>query len=202
MNRTPDTALATDRPFVAAATAPSPPPNPKPDDAEDSQRDLAGAEAVEKMRDLLEDAGTVFFCTRERVGASEAARPMSVRETDDAGRVWFLSSRDSLHNAEIVLDPEVTLYAQSGRGGGFAMLKGRATIHTDRTSLERLWTPMARNWFAGGLDDPRLSAIAVHVQDGYYWETKHGAVVAGLKMLFGAALGQPMDDGVEGAIRP
>jgi hypothetical protein len=36
---------------------------------------------------------------------------------------------------------------------------------------------------------------------GYYWDNKHGNTVAGAKMLLGAAIGQTLDDSIEGIIR-
>jgi hypothetical protein len=36
--------------------------------------------------------------------------------------------------------------------------------------------------------------------DGYYWDTKHGAAIAGAKMLIGAAIGKTLDDSVEGQL--
>jgi hypothetical protein len=37
--------------------------------------------------------------------------------------------------------------------------------------------------------------------DGYYWDTKHGTAVAGIKMLIGAALGKTLDDSIEGTLK-
>lgn len=38
------------------------------------------------------------------------------------------------------------------------------------------------------------------VDDGYYWDTKHGNMVAYAKMLVGAAIGKTMDDSIEGKL--
>jgi hypothetical protein len=38
------------------------------------------------------------------------------------------------------------------------------------------------------------------ISDGYYWDTKHGAAIAGAKMLVGAAIGKTLDDSVEGQL--
>jgi hypothetical protein len=37
--------------------------------------------------------------------------------------------------------------------------------------------------------------------EGYYWDTKHGNLVAFAKMAVGAALGKTLDDSVEGTVR-
>jgi hypothetical protein len=36
---------------------------------------------------------------------------------------------------------------------------------------------------------------------GYYWDTKHGTAVAGIKMLIGATIGKTMDDSIEGTLK-
>ena len=51
-----------------------------------------------------------------------------------------------------------------------------------------------------GLDDPRITVIQVAVQDGYYWDNKHGNAVALVKTTIGAAIGQTLDDSIEGKI--
>ncbi len=51
------------------------------------------------------------------------------------------------------------------------------------------------------MDDPRITVIKVQPNDGYYWDTKHGMAVAGIKMMIGAALGKTLDDSIEGALR-
>lgn len=58
-----------------------------------------------------------------------------------------------------------------------------------------------KTWFSEGPDDPRISVIKVTATDGYYWETRHGLVIASIKMLVGTVTGKPMDDSVEGKLR-
>lgn len=48
--------------------------------------------------------------------------------------------------------------------------------------------------------DPRITVIEVTPTAGYYWDNKHGNVVAGAKMLVGAALGKTLDDSIEGRL--
>jgi len=40
----------------------------------------------------------------------------------------------------------------------------------------------------------------VAVQDGYYWNDKHGNAVAPVKTASGAAIGQTLDDSIEGKL--
>lgn len=170
--------------------------------AEASHQDLQGAAALAQLRDMVRDIPDCFFCTCEGPGHPVESRPMNVREVDDEGNLWFLSSSDSLKNRDIAHDRHVDLFFQEGKRACFLHVAGRATISRDRARMEALWTPVLRNWFTGGLDDPRLTVIKVTPDSAYYWDQKHGRFTAGVKMLIGAATGRTLDDGVQGNLKP
>lgn len=168
---------------------------------EDPRTDLTDRAAVERIRELVDSARTCFFCTRAPDRSFQDTRPMSVQKVDDDGSLWFLSAVDSHKNAEITDDPSVELFFQGSPHSEFLHLRGQATITTDKDVIDDLWKPIAKVWFTEGRDDPRITAIRVAPTDGYYWDTKHGAAVAGVKMLIGVALGKTRDDSIEGTLR-
>jgi len=167
---------------------------------EDNREDLRGTDAVERIRDLVEKAETCFFCTAVSVGDSGATRPMSVQEVDEEGHLWFLSASDSHKNREIAEAPFVRLFFQTSEHAGFLTLTGQATVSRDRKKIKKLWKPVLKTWFTEGEDDPRITAIRVAPSGGYYWDNKHGAAIAGAKMLIGAAIGKTLDDSIEGEL--
>jgi general stress protein 26 len=126
---------------------------------------------------------------------------MNVREVDDAGNLWFLSAADSHQNLELKRDPCVRLFFQGSPHSDFLLLDGKATISRDHNKVQQLWEPVLQTWFTEGMDDPRITVIQVTPTTGYYWDTKHGNFIAGIKMLVGAALGQTLDDSIEGTLR-
>ena len=168
---------------------------------EENRKDLLGQEAIDKIQELVQQSSNCFFCTAEPNGRPRGVRPMNVREVDGQGNLWFLSASDSHHIAELALNPEVQLYFQGSRHSDFLHLVGKASISADRRRIERLWEPALKTWFTGGIDDPRITVIQVEPVDGYYWDTKHGNFVAGVKVMIGAALGVTLDDSLEGAIK-
>lgn len=168
---------------------------------EDNRDDRSGSRAVSKIKELVEKAQTCFFVTGVVVEGSSGARPMNVRKVDDSGSLWFLSASDSHLNEELAIDPDgVHLYFQGSPHTGFLHLQGTATVSRDRTVIHELWEPLLKTWFTGGEDDERITVIEVTPNGGYYWDTKHGGLVAGIKMMIGAATGQTLDDSVEGAL--
>ncbi len=167
---------------------------------EGNRNNLHGQEAVKKIRDIVEKAETCFFCTAVTVSDSSSARPMAVRKVDDNGNLWFLSSIDSHKNDELKLDPRVRLYFQASPHSDFLELNGHASVSRDRGKIAELWEPVLKTWFTEGKDDPRITVVKVEPTEGYYWDTKHGNIVAGVKMFIGAAVGKTLDDSVEGRL--
>ncbi|MCA1854812.1 pyridoxamine 5'-phosphate oxidase family protein [Massilia oculi] len=168
--------------------------------AEQNRLDLSGPQAVQRLREMAKDADSCFFVTDGGLGPNRGVRPMSVREVDDAGHLWFLSANDSHKNAEIAAQSGVKLYFQQGAHSGFLEVDGHAEIVTDRRRIRELWNFMLKTWFTEGEDDPRITAIRVIPRHGYYWDNKHGDAVAGAKVVVGAVLGKTLDDSIEGTL--
>lgn len=158
-------------------------------------KDLTEEFAVNKIKDLAENIKTCMFCTYNSDRLQ--SRPMSVQKIDDLGQLWFLSDRNSSQNAEISLNPTVELFFAEPHDK-FLTLHGTASIEYDKETIEELYDPIVKVWMPGGKDDPNLSVIKVVPEDGYYWNNKHGKMVAIAKMTAAFVTGNTMDDGIEG----
>jgi len=165
---------------------------------EQNHEDLIGAEAGQKIKELVEKNSTCFFCTRIKSGESLDTRPMSVQKLETNGTFWFLSASDSHKNADIAKDNRVQLLFQGSEHSDFLSIYGEATISTDKAKIKELWEPILKTWFTEGIDDPRITVIKVRTLEGYYWDNKHGDAVAFVKMAAGALIGQTLDDSIEG----
>jgi general stress protein 26 len=168
---------------------------------EHNREDLSGEAAIARIKQMIGDSPNCFFCTEVAMGDSNATRPMNVRKVDDQGNLWFLSSTDSHKNMELERSPKVRLYFQGSKHSDFLELEGIASLCTDKAKIEELWDPMIRTWFTEGKDDPRITVIKFEPKGGYYWDTKHGSAIAGIKMMIGAAIGMTLDDSIEGRLR-
>lgn len=168
---------------------------------EDTHKNVSGTEAAKRIQEMTDDAESCFFCTSEKAGESQGVRPMSVKKADDQGRLWFLSASDSHKNQEINADPKVRIFLQGSEHAGFLMLDGHATISRDKERIDELWSPIMKTWFTEGKEDARITVICVTPTSGYYWDNKHGSLVAATKMVIGAAIGKTLDDSIEGQVR-
>ena len=169
---------------------------------EENHKDLAGKEAIDKLKELVKEAETCFFCTSDTASETGGTRPMSVRDVDEQGNLWFLSADDSHKNAAIAKDPAVKLYFKGSKHSDFLSIQGTATITRDKAVIKKLWGFLLKTWFTEGEDDPRITAIKVVPGSAYYWDTKHGNAVAGVKILVGAVIGKTLDDSIEGTLKP
>ena len=168
--------------------------------AEDNYKDLIGTEAAQKIKSLVEKAKSCFFCTDIKTGQPFATRPMSVQKVDENGVCWFLSADDSHKNLELLKDSSVQLLFQGSDYSDYLTLYGKASISKDKAKIKELWEPIIKTWFTGGVDDDRITVIKVVPVEAYYWDTKHGEMVAFAKQLIGAAIGKTLDDSVEGRL--
>lgn len=168
---------------------------------EHNYENLNNKDAVEKVRELIAESDVCFFCTDAKTGPSEGVRPMSIQQVEDNGDLWLVSANDSHTNQEIQLSPAVKLYFKGSKHSDFLYLTGTATILEDKQKIKELWKPLMKTWFTEGENDPRISLIKVSPASGYYWDTKNGNMVAGIKMLIGAAIGKTLDDSIEGKLK-
>ncbi|MFT3695250.1 MAG: pyridoxamine 5'-phosphate oxidase family protein [Kofleriaceae bacterium] len=168
---------------------------------EQNHQDLSGGAAIEKIRELVKQSPTCFFCTAIVGGQPFETRPMSVQTVDDEGYLWFLSANDSAHVMELARSPFVQLLFKGSSHSDFLSLWGTATTSQDKQKIHELYEPIMKTWFTEGENDPRITVIKFAPQQGYYWDTKHNRAVVFAKMIAGAITGKTLDDSIEGNLR-
>jgi general stress protein 26 len=165
----------------------------------DNIQHLQNEQAIDKAKELVKHNSICHFATL-LTDAPAHTRPMSVAKVCDQGNFWFLSDRFSTKNMELSDDPYVQLFFSNPSDSEFMTAYGKASILTDRTKIEELWTPIAKAWFTEGKDDPRISVIKVSPESAYYWDTKSGKMISMLKIVASAVSGKTMNEGVQGEL--
>lgn len=160
-------------------------------------KNLIGREAISKIKELIDDIEICMFCTYEN--GKLISRPMSAQQVDDDGNIWFLSDKNSEKNKALQSDNKVELLYAKGNSK-FIAIHGKGTVVFDKEKIKELWTPIAAIWFTEGVNDPDISLIKVSLDDGYYWDTKHGKMVELAIMAAALITGKTMDDGIEGSL--
>lgn len=162
--------------------------------------DLKKEEAISKIQKLAKDIDICMFCT-DLDQQPFSTRPMAVREVDDEGNVWFISSASSHKNEEIKEDENVQLIFSNPSSSQFLSLYGRATIYKDQEKIKELWSPIANAWFEEGKKDPNVTVLKVDPSEAYYWDTQHGKMVTLMKIAAAAVTGKRMDTGEQGNLK-
>jgi len=168
--------------------------------SEQNHQNLDSSSAIEKIKELTGIAKTCFLCTTPSAADSNGTRPMNVQEVDEQGTLWFLVANDSHTYQDISLNSDVKLYFQGSAHSDFLFLEGTAILSADKVRIRELWNPIMKTWFTDGIDDHRIAIIKVSPATGYYWDNKHGNVIAAVKTVIGAAVGKTLDDSIEGDI--
>lgn len=82
----------------------------------------------------------------------------------------------------------------------FMNVYGKATIHSEKSILEKLYGAVDDMWF-GGIDDPNLTAICIEPCDAHYWDTKNNQIVTIFKMGVALIQGERPDVSVSGDLK-
>jgi general stress protein 26 len=160
---------------------------------------LTGAEAAKEIVRIAKGE-TAMLCTFVADGELHT-RPMSTAGVDEDGTVWFMSSRGSAKNGEIAANARGQLIYAVTSKSEYLSLAGMFTIERDQAKIDELWTPIAKAWFTEGKTDPDITLLRFVPREGYYWDTKTNRVVQMAKIVVGAIVGKPFDDGVEGPLK-
>ncbi|MEP6675233.1 MAG: pyridoxamine 5'-phosphate oxidase family protein [Ferruginibacter sp.] len=161
-------------------------------------KNLSGKSAIDKLKEMAEEK-ICLFCTYNNGDID--SRPMSTQKVEDDGIMWFMSSKDSTKNLELQKDGRVHLMYSDPSKSHYLSIAGYAEIVHDRDKIEELWNPIAKAWFEEGKEDPDITLLKVHPEEGHYWDTKNGKLVSLIKIATAALTGHGMDGGIEGNMK-
>ena len=157
---------------------------------------LSHSESIDKLREMVENiqiAVMLSNLTTLPIGAN----PMEAKKVDSEGGIWFLSSLDSDHYTNIVMDKRVQLVFSHPDEMQFLSIYGNAFMYTDKQILEQLYTSSEDQWF-DGVDDVELIAIKVEPTSTFYWDKKQNKFVEFIKYLIENNPSNNQDDETKG----
>ncbi|AUG30253.1 MULTISPECIES: pyridoxamine 5'-phosphate oxidase family protein [Microbacterium] len=155
--------------------------------------ELTGIEARDRVKELVEDIDITMLTTVDADGRL-VSRPMSTREMDDDGVIWFFTSDETKKADEVEADHDVNLAYCDAKGMRYVSVAGRATIVHDRARMEQLWSPSLDIWFEEGLDTPDIALLTVTPIVTEFWEPAHGTLAMAAGMLKALVTRETPDD--------
>lgn len=127
-----------------------------------------------------------------------SSRPVTIADVTER-RLSFLVSRSAAWVQSIVAQTAVVHVTVADEARNvYLALNGTALAVQDELELDRLWSPLARAWFAGP-DDPDLAVLHFDVSDGEYWDGPSGRLGRVVAMLH-AAMGDASGGGEHGPV--
>jgi len=166
----------------------------------DEREVLTGADALIKLRELLEGFPIAFMVTVSNGDVS--ARPLGI-VGDHAfdGTLWFITDKRSRKVKAIESGASTTLLFQNDKIGNYLQLTGRAAVVEDRAKLEELYTTLQRTWFPEGLNDPDITLLRFDADGGYFWDSHDSYLGLAVAFAKSIATGEPGKSGNAGVAR-
>ena len=144
--------------------------------------EVTGPEAIARVKELVEDIDFAMLTTQDAQG-NLVSRPMSTRQMDDAGDIWFFTLEDSKKVEEAEADHDVGLAYLDARGYRFVSIAGRARTVDDKAKMAELYTKSLDIWFQDGLETPGITLLKVTPLECEFWVPAHGKIVIAAGML-------------------
>ncbi len=132
--------------------------------------------AIQKLNQKIDGIRVVMLTTVEEDG-SLRSRPMATQQFPSDGSLWFFTHSEAGKVREIRQDEHVNLVYVDLEKERYVSVSGRARLVQDRAMAEKLWNPLAKAWFPGGLDDPKLGLLQVAIEKAEYWDAPTNAMV-------------------------
>lgn len=151
-------------------------------------------ECIAKLKELIADIPYAMLATTAEDGSIHS-RPMSSRQNEFNGELWFFTGRDTGKVTEIRNDQHVNVAFASPKDMSFVSIAGRADLVQDRRKAEELWNPAYKAWFPEGLNDPNLALIKVSVDSAEYWDAPSSSLVHLVGLAKAAITGEKYQPG-------
>ena len=148
--------------------------------------------AHETLWKLIKDMRFGMLTHRTTTGMLHAHPLTTMNKTlDTLGMLYFFISRDTELYSNLQRDGTVNVSYSNPEADTYVSLCGHAETSDDAARKEALWTPMAKAWFPGGVEDPSLALLVVRIHHAEYWDVKESKMVQLFKMAKAALTGEP-----------
>jgi general stress protein 26 len=144
------------------------------------------AEILQQFWGALEDSPFVMLGLDQARGS--AMQPMTAQFEDqdrENGCVWFFTAKDHDLTRALGQDNRAVASFVSKGHDLFASLRGRLILDNSRPEIDRLWNPVAAQWYEGK-DDPKMALLRFELDDAKIWQSDIGGFLKpAINKLFG-----------------
>lgn len=152
------------------------------------QHEIYEGDPIAKLRELLKD---IKFAMLTTSGGNDklVTRPMTTRDVEFDGDVWFFTDDRTGKILDIERNPNVNL-AYFGDKNVQVSLSGRASVVRDRAKIDALWSP-ADNAYFEDKDDPHIVLLKVEVESAEFWESPGNFITRSINFVRAMATHDP-----------
>jgi general stress protein 26 len=146
----------------------------------------------ETLWDLIKDIKFGMLTHRHNDGSLQG-HPLTTqnKSIDENSTLYFFISKKSEMASRLAQDNNVNIaYADTG-ADNYVSVAGKAMLSSDQATTERLFNPIAKAWFPGGVNDPDLQLLEVRTTHAEYWNAKDSKLTQLFKMAKSAITGEP-----------
>lgn len=150
------------------------------------------ASDLQTLWDLIKDIKFGMLTHRHRDGSLQG-HPLTTqnKSLDEGSALYFFISQKSEMAARLREDSNVNVAYAGTDADSYVSIAGKAHLSCDRSRLEQFWSPLAKAWFPGGVDDPDLLLLEVKITHAEFWNVKDSKVTQLFKMARAAVSGEP-----------
>ena len=131
------------------------------------------SEKLAKLRELIEKI-PICMVTTSGVDGFIHSRPMAYLDMEEDGQLVFFTRIASTKTLEVRRNRHVNLsFCDTGKNV-YVSVSGRAFVVNDRTRIGALFSPIMKQWFPEGADDPTLRLFLVDPTAAEYWDGPSG----------------------------
>ncbi|KAI9710552.1 MAG: hypothetical protein M1820_002688 [Bogoriella megaspora] len=166
-----------------------------------TQKNLDNPSLKEKVEDLINFAEKSKFCmmtTRIAESGLLVSRCMALAGKEGNGiDLLFHANSESGKTDDLESDPSINL-AFLQPSGEWASISGRASLITDRSVVQKYYSPALKAWLGdlgdgthdGGPNDPRILVIKIEAKTAQYAISRRTAIGGFVEFAKGVATGE------------
>jgi len=131
---------------------------------------------IAQLNELIKGIDIAVLTTVRPDGTLHSC-PMASQPADASGVFWFISHNNSEKVEAVRTNQRVNLAYADHLSQRYVSISGFCELVRDHALAKTLWYPSYASWFPGGVDDPGLVLLEVHIQQAEYWDAAHGRMV-------------------------
>lgn len=126
-------------------------------------------ESIKNIAAIIKDVKFAMLTTTNAEGHLHA-RPMTVREQEFDGDLWFIGNREGESADDIPARPQVNVSFSKPEKSEYLSIYGTAELVDDQAKLDELWSDVFKAYYPEGKSDPKIQLIKVTAHGAEYWQ--------------------------------